>query len=395
MRINILYIFHVSVYGGGSLCLLNIVKELDKEKFKPIVLLKIWGPLCDDLLKAGADVLIEPSINTVPYNRPLFAISSISQIFGVFRSMKKIEKWIKTTNADIVHLNTMMMHPYAIPAKKMKCKVIVHIREHWPEKENIFQFKIAKKIIDKYSDIVIAINKTSCGMINLPNKTEIVYDWIDFDNRDKFIGFNTIFGNDFKKLKVFLFLGGIQKTKGSLEVVSFFNKVIKDNDARLLVVGCDMTNNVPKGVKGYLKILLSYLKYTSYSDKIKKIIKIDKRIFCYTSTNQVKSFFEQAYCTVVYPTIPHAIIPIAESIYLGKPILSAQTPEALEYSNNGKGAKLFRMNDKDEFKKGLIYMLNNEKLINSHAEDNSEFIKDLFSKEKNSFKLNQLYSRML
>ena len=393
--IKILYIFHVSNYGGGSLCLLNIVKELDKEKYEPIVLLKEWGPLCDDLKKVGATILIEPSINTVPYNRSLFNIISIKQIISVFLSLRKIKYWIKKTDADIIHLNTMMMYPYAIPAKKEKRKVIVHVREHWPAKEHVFQLQVARKIIDKYSNSIIAINKTSSNIINLPSKTEIIYDWIDFDKRDNFIDFKSIFGPTHKEMKVFLFLGGIQKTKGSLEVVKIFNKKIINKDARLLFVGSDLKHNIPKGIKRYLKIILSKFNYLSYSDKIKKIIRLDERIIYIPSTNQVKTLFEQSYCTIVYPTIPHAIIPIAESIFLGKPILSAQTPEALEYSNQGEGAKLFKMNDEEEFTNGLIYMLNNKELINKNAQDNSEFIKKLFSKEKNSFKLNQLYSRIL
>ena len=58
---------------------------------------------------------------------------------------------------------------------------------------------------------------------------------------------------------------------------------------------------------------------------------------------------------MVFPTIPHAIIPIAESIYLGKPIISAETPEAIEYSNEGKGALLFKINDEEDFAK-LLHM---------------------------------------
>jgi glycosyltransferase involved in cell wall biosynthesis len=395
MRINILYLFHVSTYGGGSLCLLNIIKELDKEKYKPIVLLKQWGPLCEDLIIGGAEVFIEPSINTVPYNSSLFKISSIRQSIGVLISMRKIKYWIRNTKAKIVHLNTMMMYPYAIPAKKMGCKTVIHIREHWPIKENIFQFKFAKKIIDRYSDSIIAINKTSCKMINLPNKTEIIYDWIDFDNRDEFMDFKTIFGSNYKELKVFLFLGGIQIIKGSIEVVSTFKKIVTDSSARLLVVGIDTNSKLSKGVKYYLKKVLNKFNYFTYSDKIKKIIKSDNRIICIPATSQVKSLFEQSFCTVVYPTVPHAIIPIAESIYLGKPILSAKTPESLEYSNQGEGAKLFKINSIVEFQKEFIYMYNNEEIINKNAQLSSKHIQELFSKEKNSNKLNQLYNRIL
>jgi glycosyltransferase involved in cell wall biosynthesis len=395
MKTNILYIFHVSIFGGGALCLLNLVKELNKEKFNPVVLLKNWGPVCEELEKFGARVIIEPALNTMPYNSPLFEINSIRQIIPMLLSIKKVKYWIEKTDAGIVHVNTMMMYPYTIPAFKLKRKVIIHIREHWPIDENFLQLKFARNIIDKYTDLIISINKTSAEIINLPHKTEIIYDWIDFKGRDRLIDFKDIFGNDHEALKVFLFLGGIQKTKGSLQVVKIFNENIKSKNARLLFVGSDSKQISYKGIKGVIKKLLHLFNYLTYSDKIKKIALQDDRIVFIPSTNQVKSLFEQAYCTVVFPTIPHAIIPIAESIYLGKPIISAETPEALEYSNQGKGATLFKMNDEDEFAKRLIYMLQNKEYIYKKSRDNSDFVKKLFSLEKNSSKLNRLYSKLL
>jgi glycosyltransferase involved in cell wall biosynthesis len=395
MKTNILYIFHVSFLGGGSLCLLNLVKELDKENYNPIVLLKNWGPVCEELKRVGATIIIEPTLNTVPYNRPLFEINSIRQIIPMMLSIKKVKYWIKKTDAQIVHINTMMMYPYAIPGFTLSRKVIIHIREHWPIDQHFLQLKFARKIIDKYTDLIISINKTSAEIINLPHKTEIIYDWIDFNGRDKFIDFKDIFGNDHEVLKVFLFLGGIQKTKGSLQIVKIFSENIKSKDARLLFVGSDSKQISYQGIKGVIKKLLHLFNYLTYSDKIKKIAQQDDRIVFIPTTNQVKSLFEQAYCTVVFPTIPHAIIPIAESIYLGKPIISAETPEALEYSNKGKGATLFKMNDEDDFINKLIHISQNKEKIYNKSYDNSNFVKKLFSLEKNSSKLNRLYLKLL
>jgi len=371
-----------------------MVKELNKEKFNPIILLKSLGPLCEELEKVGATVIIEPSINTVPYNRTLFSINSIRQIVAILISIKKVKYWIKKTKADIVHINTMMMYPYAITAYKLKRKVIVHIREHWPSNENVFQLNFAKKIIKNYTNLIIAINKTSANVINLPSKTQIIYDWIDFKDRDRFIDFNTLFGKEYKKLKVFLFLGGIQKIKGALQVVRAFNENIKFKDARLLFVGCDTKQILYTGFKGWIKKILHYFNYFTYSDQIKKIAQKDDRIICIPSTNQVKSLFDQSYCTVIYPTIPHAIIPIAESIYLEKPVLSAETPEALEYSNKGKGARLFKINDNNSFINEFNYMYQNSEEVYKSASENMNDIKELFSLETNARILNRLYNNL-
>ena len=349
-KTNILYIFHVSFLGGGSLCLLNIVKKLDKERFNPIVLLKNNGPLCKELEENGAKVILENSINTVPYNRSLLNIGSIRQIISVLWSIKTIKYWIIKTKADIVYINTMMMYPYAIPAKNADKKVIIHMREHWPKDQNVFQFKIAKTIIDKYSDIVVAINQTSSDILGLSKKTKIIYDWIDYENRDEYVDFNFLFGDNYKSLKIFLFLGGMQIIKGAFEVVKIFSENIADENARLLFVGSEGKDYENTSTyKGKIKSILRMLGLSVFSDNIKHIAQQDDRIVFIPTTSQVRSLIEQSNFLISFPTIPHAILPIAESIYLKTPVISADTPEAREYSNNGKAAILYELNNKKAF----------------------------------------------
>ena len=394
-KTKILYVFHVSAIGGGSFCLLNMIKVLDTEKFEAVVCLKSKGPLVDELNKLGVKAIIKPFLNTVPYNRSLMRYSSIKQILLFLFSMRKFKMFIKELNPDIVHLNTMMMHPYAIAAKKNRSKVVVHAREHWPINENALQLKLARSIIKKYSDKIIAINKTTANILNLPLKTVIVYDWIDFEDREKAIPFRLLFGEKHDELKVLLFLGGLQKIKGSLDIAIFFNEVISNKDLRLLIVGGNSKEIDYSGMKGILKRTMKLFNFYSYSDKIKRIAQKDDRIVLIPPSHQVKSLFEQSYCTIAYPTVPHAILPIAEAIFLGKPVLSARTQEALEYSNEGKGATLFELNNKEDFLLKLKYVLESSEEIEQNALDSCEYIKEVFSKENNALILNNTYKTLV
>ena len=53
---RILFVHHVSSIGGGSYCLLNLLKEVDQEKFQPVVLLQENGPLVSEIEKLGIKV---------------------------------------------------------------------------------------------------------------------------------------------------------------------------------------------------------------------------------------------------------------------------------------------------------------------------------------------------
>ena len=375
--------------------MLSLIKKLDRVHFNPIVLLKEKGPLSIELGKIGVTVFFEKTITVVPYNRSILEINSIKQYLLILLSLRKIKYWIKKTDADIVHINTMMMYPYALPAYKLGKKVVVHVREHWPKGEHMIQFKIARRFIEKYSNKIIAINGTSAEIIGIPHKTEVVYNWVDFDDRNKNIDLNKLFGEDVKSLKIILFLGGTQRIKGALEVVDVFSNQIHNKEARLLFVGCDKKEIDIQGFKGIIKNILHFFNYYTYSDKIKLIAQKDDRIIFLPSTNQVKSLIEQSYCVVSFFTIPHANSPIAEATWLGKPSIAVDTPEAKDYSDNGKAALLFNMNNKEEFKSKIIFALENEKLINYNAIDGMRNIQEKFDPAINSKLQNTIYMDLI
>jgi glycosyltransferase involved in cell wall biosynthesis len=393
--IKILYIFHVSEIGGGSLCLLNMIKCLDTTKFIPIVLLKTKGPLVDEFESRGVSVFIEKSISTIPYNESLFRFRSIKLYWSMISSLNRIRYWVEKTDADIVHINTMMMYPYAIPAFKLGRKVIVHMRENWPQNEHKIQFEIARYVINHFSSKIIAINKTSANQLNIPNKTEIVYDWIDFEDRDGEIDLKESNGVDIKKDKVFLFLGGTQLIKGAYEVVSVFSKDINKNNIKLLLLGADQIKYDNHGFVAFIKKILRSINMPVKGDSLKKILQDEKQIIHIPRTKNVLSLYQQVYCVIAFPTIPHAILPIAESIWNCTPIISADTLEAREYSNDGKAAILIPINNKVALKEAIIYAINNENKIKELAMNGVDYIREKFDAKRNSKILDIIYSRLL
>lgn len=390
-RIKILYFYHASTIGGGSYCLYNIIDNLDKRRFQPIVLLKSQGPLCDLLEKIGAVVHIEKTISIVPYNRSIINISEIKSLYYLFLSFSKLKKLIIQIQPDLVYINTMMMHPYLIVAKKLKVKTIIHVREHWPRNEHRFQYNLAKNNIEKYADRIVAINKTSASMVNAPQKTTVVYDWIDFTNRDENISFEAIFGKNFQSLKIFTFTGGVDPIKGTMEVVKTFSSEVSDPNARLLILVSDTALNY-NGFRGKLARFSTVFNYDTYSNRVKKMIQKDSRIICIPSTYNLKQIIEKSYCILSYFTIPHANLVLAESVYLGQIAIAALTPEALEYSNNGKSARLFNINNINEFAASINELVNKYDHYKRRAAAGMKHNKFLFDRDRNSAVLDDIYN---
>lgn len=76
---TILYVFHCSTIGGGSYCLLNVLKNLDRSQYKPVVLLATQGSLVEEINKLGIDVHFLNDLDSVPYNLPLLKRSTIAK----------------------------------------------------------------------------------------------------------------------------------------------------------------------------------------------------------------------------------------------------------------------------------------------------------------------------
>lgn len=391
---SILYLYHTSAVGGGSYCLLNILKTVDRALFKPIVLLKETGPLVDEIKRLDIPVYFLNKMSTVPYNCSMFTPKKLRNALNIIHSLRAYKKLLKELKPDIVYINTMMLYPYLRLAKKHGIKTVIHIREHWPKGEHHIQRKLALNHIDKYADHIVAINQYSASMLAFSNKPQtVVYDWIDLSCRYEECPLSSIFNEDMNDKKVYLYMGGMQPIKGALEVISGFHEFVKSPNARLLVMG--ITNNAyGSGWRGTIKKILSRTGHPTYTEKVQNAINSDNRVRCIPSRYKINHIIQQSYCILSYFTIPHANLALAESIILGTPSIAARTEESQEYSKEGELASLFKMNDYEDFGQHIIAFDGERSALEARIKANSGEIERMFDPIENSTKLNDIYKTL-
>ena len=391
---RVLFVHHTSFIGGGSYCLLNIIKVLDRQYFEPLVLLREEGTLAEELRKLDVNVIFFPQMETVPYNRSLLRRKSLHQYLRVFRSLSPFAKLLESIDADVLYLNNMMIYHYLSVAKKQGMKTVLHVREHWPLDEHKTQLRWAQNAVYKHADKLVAINNYGASMFPQKDAT-IVYDWIDMDERYKPMPMNDIFGEDMTDKKVFLYTGGIQNIKGAYEVVKTFCKKITNPSYRLLVLG--FTKELSgDGLIRIIKSILYRIGFPTYEYKVKMIVRSDKRVVCIPRVYEIKDIIEQSCCMLSYFTIPHANLALAESIILGTPVIAARTQESEEYSLDGELASLFEMNDIDDFEQAIRNFINNETELRAElSHENRQKIADMFSPQQNAKRLNDTLKELV
>lgn len=390
--ITILYVHTASTIGGASYAMLNVIRSLDRNKFRPVVLLQRNGPLVEELLDMKVEVFFLRSLNTVPYNECLFTTSNIARIYRILKSFKQFRLLLQKINPRIVYLNTMMLHPYLKIVKKYNFKSIIHIREHWPETEHVFQRNYAIQNIRKYADEIIAINDYSASMVADNTHTPtIVYDWINMSRRLKIVDLHAIFEEDCSNLRVYLCTGGYDPIKGTLEVIQAFSEVIRNPDARLLILGTR-----PKFPRdNFIKRLLKNNNEREYCQRLDNMIMADKRIRIIPNTYFVTDFYRKAYCLLSYFKIPHANLALAENIIVGTPVIAARTEESVEYSMNENLAILFNANDFNDFKCTLRRFDSDRPKLIDRLKIDSRLVEEMFDPATNISKLTEVYHKVI
>lgn len=380
---KILFVHHVSKIGGASYCLLNLLKEVDRDKFHPIVLLREQGPLVDEILKLEVEVCFMSSLCTVPYNKSLMNPYSISAYYKIYKSFRFFRKVLDEKKPDIVYLNNSMLYPYLRVGKNKGSKTIVHIREHWPLNEHIVQFGWFRKNIRKYSDRIISINEYSAKMIpNVGNKTTIVYDWVDFADRYVEYDLDELCGENMSDKKILLFTGGMLELKGALHIYESFHRVCGD-EYRLLALGATRDWKLV-GWKNILSRILLLFGYKMKSLRIVEAIRKDNRIICLPSTYSIKDIIQKSYCVLSFFTIPHANLALAECIILKKPVIAARTEESEEYSVNGQYAELFTINDQTQFESKMANVDAICSKLSERLDMGSKIVKHKFDRKRNA-----------
>lgn len=386
-RKNIVFIHHSSAIGGGSYCLLRLIECLDKEKYNPIVLLKVDGPIVKELKSLNTKVALFPQMEAVPYNKTLFSFYSIYTYIKIFLSHRNFRNKLKELEADIVYLNNMMLYPYLKDAKELDIKTLIHVREHWPLDEHQVQFSWARKCVKKFADELIAINKYSAKMFS-PQAATIVHDWIDMESRRGGPHLNDLISDYNPQFRYFLYTGGYQPIKGALEVAKTFSQNIRGDQYKLLMLG--ITNDsIFGGLRGKIKKVLSIIGLKTYKEKVNALVKKDDRIVVIPSLYNLTNLVEEVDGVISYFTIPHANLAQAEAIILGTPVVAARTPESLEYSLNGDLSILFKMNDFIDFTNAINYLINNTDNVKSNIKSKNGTITKIFEPQNN---INQLHN---
>lgn len=131
---TVVYFDHTAKMSGGEIALHNVILNLDRERFEPVVIIGMDGTLANKLRDAGIEVHILPLDDSIASTRKdSLKGNSLLRIGTALRSIRytfRLARLLKARGADILHTNSLKADLLGgVAARMARIPVIWHVRD--------------------------------------------------------------------------------------------------------------------------------------------------------------------------------------------------------------------------------------------------------------------------
>jgi glycosyltransferase involved in cell wall biosynthesis len=365
-RTHVLLAIRQGKIGGGESHVFDLAKNLDKSKFRPIVLSFTDGPMVTNLRNIGIEV--EVIYSEMPFD--------LTVVFRVLRILKKY-------SIDIVHAHGTRAASNLFIATKLFNKKIIYTVHGWSFNDSqgkVLRFlrKSAETFITRNVDLVINVshaNKKSGAKLYDNFHSRLINYGI---SRDKFD--YSINGSDFKKQNglsdEFVWFGLVARMtfqKDPLNLIEAFYLAQKENSKiRLVMIGEGELDEKKNN-------LIS--KY-ALNDKVKVLP-------FHQNMPEVLAAID-VYCLVsLWEGLP---IGLLEAMAMKKPCIVSPADGIVEVIENEKNGIIVNKSNPEQLKNAILKLANMPELLTLFGEKAYEKIDEEFSIEMMVNKTEQVYS---
>lgn len=168
---KILYIHSLSHMGGGETTLYTFLSQLDKNRFKPVLLLPQWGPLAEELSKKGI------SVYNFPFPRGILNRYPPGFSPGSFIKMLSL---VKDLEIDCIHVNDSYLMLYAGLLSKWIGVPVILTSHGWWDAHFLHQDFLNQLFATKICCVSEVVRKSICRR-NITNKNKVLVTYLGID----------------------------------------------------------------------------------------------------------------------------------------------------------------------------------------------------------------------
>lgn len=351
---NILFIHQSADLYGSDKTLLLLLLNLDKTKFKPVVVLPNNGVLKQELEKENIEVVIAPVLKL--YRNIFTPNNIISFIKEINIAFKIINNLNYKYNFSLIYSNTLAVLLGILFARKNNIKHLWHVHEII-EKPNLFKI-IFIRLLSIKSNTKIVYNSIATQKFweinsKLKNKGTVIWNGIqfkdEFQSDDKVeVTRSAILGVNQNDIVIAL-VGRISRWKGQLFLLEAFNEIYsKYPNLKLIFIG-----SPPPNQEKFQRILENKIKEFNLFNFV-KIIPFQNNIL------NIWNAIDIAVVPSIEPE-PFGMVAI-EAMYAKKPVVGSNHGGLTEIIINNETGFLFAPKMRKELIESLEILISDEKL---------------------------------
>ena len=384
---RIIYIHHGKDIGGAAISLVTLAEKL-KDFYKVKVIL-LYPSSAVDLFKKKnipCEVIHYPFHLLVHSRAGRFYVYKLVGLVKILLSWRKrihyIRHLLEGEKPDLVHLNSTFLPEWAQAAKASGIPAACHIRE--PLGNGIIIRNIIRRMLKQSSERIIAISKDNAQRLDLPDKTTVSYNFVDFSvfNPDLY---------DRKKTKTIrvAYLGGQAEIKG----FSWLVESLRYLDPRIGVFFAGYYKSPDDSWKGKAKNILS-LQRRRNQKSLKALTKAvnAERVGV---VRDIPRFLSGCDLLVFPSTRPHFARPVMEAQAMGLPVVVSDVPGNGEIVQNGSNGYLVKKNDAKGLAEKINLLAGDNELRQIMGKRGRAMARKKFDSKKNIQEIRNVYQNIL
>lgn len=382
--IKILYLHVGAEMYGADKVMFDLIRNLDKTKYEPYVILPEDGVLVSALKEENIRVDVIPYPILRSQNFHLKGI--VSYCIDYIKYSRKIKQIAIEEQIDLIHNNTSAVLEGCYVSKCLKIPQIWVIHEIIMNHKIVFRF--VSKIISKFSTATIVVSKAVKNHLEstgyFENKSiQVIYNGVDTHrfNKNNHCDYLYKEWNIAKKAKVIGMLGRVNSWKGQQNLLKAANIVMQKNeDLYTVFVGSAfrgkewLEQQLREEIqKSPFKDRIIFENYRTDSECIHKLFDI----FILPSTNPDP-----------LPTV------VLEAMASGKPVIGYRHGGICEMVKDGYNGYLVDTCNYEALASKIDFLLNNKALRNTMGKNSEKRLLEHFSMETYVKNFSREYDRL-
>lgn len=367
-KINILYVTRSLELGGAERIVCDLAANLDSKKYRVTVCTFKPGPLTQELIKNGVDVInIERRFRYDPL-----------LIWKLFHLILK-------KNIDIVHSHMFQSSLYILPIALMPQKLIFIINEHggYLEIVKVPRRRYLYKFIAKVSKMVVVVSQAlkddMIKFFNIPSKKiAIIYNGIKmakFTGKFSSLQMKKILGLE-SDIPIVGNVANLRPEKGHKYLLEAMSLVLNEiPNAKLIIIG-----------EGALRAEL---------ENQTKVLGISESVIFLGRRQDVPALLNIMDIFVISSSGETFCIAAAEAMAMGKPVVASRVGGVPELVIDSKTGFLVPPKDPPALAEAVIKLLKDRKLALDMGQAGKERVRQEFTLDKMVKKTEQLYESLI